>query len=714
MSGAGLHWSRVADRKLRLSDEIQIVRQMHRGVLWYVVRDALGDRYYRFNPASYIFLSLLDGTRTVGEAHRIVESRLRDDAPSQVEIIRLLWRLHTADMLRGDMVGRTDAAVDRARQAERKRLWMQLRSPLALRVPLINPAPFMGGLKWLARVLFSWPAFALWCVLVGFALLEVGLNWQALSANFSDRVLSADNLILMWFVFPVVKLMHEMGHALALRRWDCESHEMGIMFLVFMPVPYIDASSSAVMTRASQRAIVGAAGLYFELAIAAVATLLWVELEPGLTRAVAFNIMIIAGASAVLFNGNPLLKFDAYYVLSDVLEIPNLAQRSGRWWLNMIQSRLFGLEPQVDAVEAQGETPWLMTYAPASFAYRLTLVFAIALFVAKQFFFLGTTLAMLAVYNILLQPIVNAAKFLARTPRLSGRRTRALGFTIAIVGGLCTALTLIPVPHRSVAQGVVWYSEGAELVPSASGSVLSFAVMDDAAVSKGELIATLSDPETQAEIDRLSARLRALQAQYRSELTRERDRARLTQEEIGYTRARIEVAEERQQALRFLAPMSGRLVVPDMRAINDGWLGRGRPIGHVVGVAPPVILAALPQADMDLLGQGVGGVEIRFATDLGEAVKGTIRRVRPRATDELPADLLAAPAGGPFSLRQTMPGERGLRSVERFVVVEIDVPRTPQAHFGGRAYVRFDFGAEPIAFQLGRTLRRLFLREFAV
>ena len=359
---AGVHWSRLAGRRLRLSDEAEIVRQEIRGLLWYVVRDRLGDRYYRFGPNVYMLFNLLDGKRTVEEAYQLTVDRLGEDAPTEVEVIKLFWQLHAADLLKGDTVGRTEEVVARADAMDRQKLLGQLRSPLAIRIPLFDPAAAFDALGFLARIMFSLPGFVVWLGIIALGLGQVAVNWSELTGNFSDRILAYDNLILIWFVFPVVKLLHECGHGLALRRWGCRSHEVGIMFLVFMPVPYIDASSSVAMTRPAQRAAVGAAGLYVELFIAAIAALLWANLEPGLARAVCFNILIIAGASAVLFNGNPLLKFDAYYVLSDLLEIPNFSQRSNQWWLVLIQKRLLGIENTESPVEADGESFWLFLY----------------------------------------------------------------------------------------------------------------------------------------------------------------------------------------------------------------------------------------------------------------------------------------------------------------------------------------------------------------
>ncbi|MCL7466539.1 biotin/lipoyl-binding protein [Phaeovulum sp. NW3] len=711
---SGPHWARIAGRRIRLADGAQIVRQEHRGVLWYVVHDRIGDRFYRFSPAVYVFLSLLDGRRTVEEAYRLVLRRLGEDAPSELDLLKLFWRLHAADLLVIDGAAQVGEVVLRADALDRQRVIAQLRSPLAIRIPLMDPARLLAGLRLPARMLYSVPGFLLWLALVAYALGLVAMHWDELTHNLTDRLLAVDNLILMWFVFPVVKFLHEMGHGLALRRWDRTSHEMGIMFLVFMPVPYVDASASSTMRLPHQRAIIGAGGLYVELLIAALATILWTQVEPGLVRAVCFNVMTVAGVSAVLFNANPLLRYDAYYVATDLLELPNLGPRSSQYWMTLFQHHVLGMKDATFTREAAGEVPWLAIYAPLSTAYRLVLMFGIAVVVAKQFFFIGTVLAALAVFNIVIWPIGKGLAFLLTSARLRRGRARALTGTAVAMAVLAAVLFAMPMPNRTVAQGVIWYETGAELRPLASGTVLDFAARSGARVEAGTVLATLDDPETRAEIAGLEARLDALRAQNRREIAQDRDKARLTAEEITYIAERLAAAQQRLADLRLVSPAAGQLVIPRQRDLDGGWLGRGVPIGHVVGDDSPVVLVALRQADMELVRRQLDGVSVRIASDLRQPHQGRVARMVPLATDALPAELLSTQGGGPFSLRQNAPQESGLHSVETVFILEVAFQDRPASHFGERAFVRFDHGQATLARQLARSLRQLFLREFEV
>jgi len=169
-----------------------------------------------------------------------------------------------------------------------------------------------------------------WLGLVLTGIILAVLHWPELTSDVVDRVLATENVALIVCVYPVVKSLHELGHAFATKVWGGEVHEVGIMLLVFIPVLYVDASASAAFRQKHRRIIVGAAGILVETALAAIAIIIWIYGSPGIGRAIAFNVILIGGVSTLLFNGNPLLRFDAYFILSDLIEIPNLGSRATR------------------------------------------------------------------------------------------------------------------------------------------------------------------------------------------------------------------------------------------------------------------------------------------------------------------------------------------------------------------------------------------------
>jgi putative peptide zinc metalloprotease protein len=226
----------------------------------------------------------------------------------------------------------------------------------------------------------------------------------------ASGVLAPDNLPLLYLAFILVKVFHEFGHAFACKKFGREEgtggevHAMGIMFLVFMPLPYIDASSAWAFRRKWHRAVVGAAGVLVELAIAAVAAIVWARTAEGTAfHAIAYNVMFIASISTVIFNGNPLLRFDGYYVLSDLVEIPNLSQRALGYLYYLVRRYVWRVRKVQSPAHTRGEGVWFVVYGVASTAFRVFISIRIVLFLGdrlpKELFFVAVAFGIGAVHS---------------------------------------------------------------------------------------------------------------------------------------------------------------------------------------------------------------------------------------------------------------------------------------------------------------------------
>ena len=274
-------WYRVAALRPRLLARARLHRHRYRGELWYLLQDPASGKVHRFTPAARLILAAMDGRRTVHDLWQLAQRRLGDDAPTQDEILQLLGQLHGADLLQTDVP--PDALEvfqrgERETRAKSRRAWA---NPMAVRIPVFDPGVFLDRLaKWWPR-LWGVPGAVLWLLVVVPALVLLPQRWPELTHNLSDRVLEADNLLLLGLVFPLIKALHELGHATATRAGGGEVHDMGLMLLVLMPVPYVDASAATVLRSRWSRALVGAAGMLVELFVAALAFYLWMSVEPG-------------------------------------------------------------------------------------------------------------------------------------------------------------------------------------------------------------------------------------------------------------------------------------------------------------------------------------------------------------------------------------------------------------------------------------------------
>ena len=151
----------------------------------------------------------------------------------------------------------------------------------------------------------------------------------------------------------LLKIMHEAAHGLVCKKYGGIVSETGIMILWGMPVPYVDVTSSWAFRSKRQRIYTALAGLYVELFVAALAVLFWCHSGPGWIHYWCVHLVVIVGISSLLFNGNPLMRFDGYYVLMDLLEIPNLYGFGQQFWRSVRGKILSGVP-----VVFPGDTPW--------------------------------------------------------------------------------------------------------------------------------------------------------------------------------------------------------------------------------------------------------------------------------------------------------------------------------------------------------------------
>jgi putative peptide zinc metalloprotease protein len=246
---------------------------------------------------------------------------------------------------------------------------------------------------------------------------------------------------------------------------------MGIMLLVFTPIPYVDASSSWALASKYRRALVGAGGMLVEIFVAALAFYVWLAAEPGAVRVAAYNALVIGGATTLLFNGNPLLRFDGYYILSDLFELPNLRMRSNRYLGYVLERHLLGSSDVRRPHTAPGEPGWFVSYSVAAFVYRLFVVAAILTWILDWNFVVGVALGIFAAVGWFGMPLFKIVKHLVSSPSLRRVRGRALTISGGLVCLLVVAIVLVPVPLRTRAEGVVWVPEEAFVRAGCEGFV---------------------------------------------------------------------------------------------------------------------------------------------------------------------------------------------------------------------------------------------------
>jgi putative peptide zinc metalloprotease protein len=712
-------WYRVAGLRPRIASHVKVVRHRYGSQSWYALSDQVSGRVHRVTPAAYLFAARMDGERTIDDIWQEMVAEMDTEAPSQEAVINLLMQLHGADLLVGGIPPDAIELLSRRDRLSRSVLVRNLRSPLSMQLPLIDPDRFLTRTMPLIRPLFSWVSVLVWLALMLTAIVTVGQHWAALTDNVIDRVMASEGLLALALCYPIMKVLHELGHGYAAKRFGCEVHEMGVMLLVLFPVPYVDASSSAALSSKWQRACVAAAGIIVELTLAAIATLIWVSAEPGLLRAVAFNVMLIGGVSTVFINGNPLLRFDGYYVLSDVIAVPNLTQRGVRYLTYLINRYMFRVPNQIRFTAGLHERLAMLIYTPLSWVYRLVVLLGVTAFVATHYFVVGVGIGIFTMFMGFVRPAGKALWQVAMGPQYRACRGRAAGLTFGAIAAAIIVILAVPAPVHSTSEGVIWLPQDAIVRAGTDGFVREVVAAPGTRVDSGAQLFVLEHPIAEAKLRVSAARVRELEAKYTAEWVDDRIAAEVTKYELNQARATLD-RERYRISLQSVAAMSGG-TFNAVRPASD-MVGRYVKVGEIMGYVTPasgrVARVVVPQADVDLVHDHLVDVSLRLADRLTD-FRSSVVRVVPAAEENVPSQALTAANGGPIS---TDPRDnKGTKAFERLFQLDVALPdqgagsdALAASGFGARVSVRFDFAWESLGSMMYRRARQAMLSRFEI
>ena len=706
------HWFRVAQLKPALRPQVRVQRHVYRGAVWYVLHDLGSGENFRFNPAAYALIRELNGTRSMQQVWDALVARNHENLPTQAEVVQVLGQLNAADLIRVD--GSPDVAelLERGHKRRRKQRLSRILNPLSLRLPLWDPDQVLStAAAWLRpSPLPVW--LLLWTVAGIAAMVLAAAQWGELTRDFNQRLLEANNLWLLVVVFPLLKAAHELAHGFAVKRGGGEVHEMGLMFLVFYPVPYVDASAAHAFPSRWQRAWVAASGMAAELALAILALFLWLVLEPGIPRAIAYNVAVLGSVTTLLFNANPLLRYDGYYVLSDLLEIPNLAPRSTRYWQYLATRYLFGIRDGQLFPATRGERRWFLFYAPAAYGYRLGVTIGIAWFIGQQYFVVGVLLGAWSLLAGFVVPLGKALAALFTDPRFLMRARRVWLVLGGTVGTTAALLFVLPAPHHTRVEGVLWLPDEAA-VRAATDGFVERVQSSGTTVRAGDAVIGTANPLLLARVEQQRAKVEEVQVRVNAVWRSEPAQAEQLAQTLAHEKTNLQRQEDEVRKLAARAGAAGELLIERAADLPGRFVRRGEVLAYVMGEHAPLVKFVVSQADVDFVQHDLRSVEVRFVDDLARVVPATLLRSVPKATTELPSAALGQSGGGrvPVDPRD----EQQRTALENVFEFEAALPAQLRApYLGARAYVSLEHSPEPIGLRWWRAARRAFLSNMGV
>jgi putative peptide zinc metalloprotease protein len=722
---------------LTMRRDLVVRRQRWQGREYWTVKDPLALKYYRFEEEEFAILSMLDGGASIDSIRERFE---REHAPQRLtaaQLQHLLTMLHRSNLLVADAPGQGNELLKRERARIRKHRLATAANFLALRFRGIDPDWLLDGLNQKLGWVFSLPAAAGALSLMIAALLLVAAEFDTFRSRLPtfDAFFAAQNWLWMAVTLCGTKVLHELGHGLACKRFGGKCHEMGVMLLVFTPCLYCNVSDAWMIPSKWRRAAIGAAGMYVELVLAAVCTFLWWLSEPGLFNHLCLNVMFVSSVSTLLFNANPLMRFDGYYILSDLIEIPNLRQKSSAVIQRKLGKWLLGLRERPDpflpvrrrwlfaaySIASTGYG-WLVTLSIFWFFYRVLEPYGLKV--------VGQLLGLAMIGSLVVLPLVRLVRFLLEParPQDVNKMRAVIGF--GSMGLVAAALLCVPLPYYVAATFEVQPRDAASVYVEMPGELKQIHLAAGA-TAVGQPIAELADIDARLAVERLQAQ----RAEIMTRIDSIRQRAHtddsalleLAQTEETHAALNKQIARLEEDLARLVirAPIAGIVVPPPSREQPErsrlqlaSWAGRpldNRNVGAfleastlVCRVAQPgkfEAILAIDQAELDFVRAGQA-VDLLLASRPGERWPGQIDHVAEQNMEAAPTRM-AARTGGQLATRADPSGiERPLS-----VVYQASVPlddESGQIIVGASGLARIHAGYQPLGQRFWRAACRTF------
>ena len=634
--------------RLRLRPDLVFRPERSSGGVWYHVECREQRRFFRIGLAEYTFVSLLDGNTTAAEAISLTAREQNQDSITEAQAATILvW------LLENGLATASDAGLSRAkpwaavREQRQHRKSLERLNPLWLKIPCGNPDRLATSLTKVLGWMHSAPALLVAALLVIAALVTLCTEWSEFTRS-ARSILDSDNWLWLSATWLVLKVVHEASHAVACKRLGGNVPETGVIFVLLAPVAYVDVTSSLRFRSKWQRIQIAAAGMYVELVLAAIALLMWQRVEAELTRHLLYNVIVMASLSTLVFNANPLMKFDGYYILSDFLELPNLAPRGQESVSRAVQRVLFGT-----ASNGLRESPLrsrvITAYGFAALLWRVFVMVGLLITAAALFHGLGVSLAIVGLLfwsgKTLFRWFRSGATLLSRSPARFARAALAIAASATAVCGVLWA----PWPATRTAPGFVEHRDLAIIRAGSPGFVVAVHVHDGQEVNVGDVLMELQNLELETEVSDLQAAIRQSELKYHR-LLKDQETADAQVESGNKSALEKRLAEKQRQfeTLTVTAPQAGRVMSRALPWLSGTFAHEGDELLTIGDDTRKEFLASVDQSDiLDLHVELIVPLRLRGFGSLS----GQVRQVSPRASHIPPHAALTVTAGGPLTVR---------------------------------------------------------------
>jgi putative peptide zinc metalloprotease protein len=706
--------------QVKLRPDLIVQPQFYEGMTHYVIKDPIALKYFRFKVEEYFLLQQFDGKQTLQEVKRAFERKYRPQTITVDDLLRFASQLHEAGIALIDSPDQAQALVRRHKKNKWKKVWQFFANILYIKIPVVDPEKMLSGMYPYFRWIYtSWfIAFSVGMMLA--ALTLVGSQYQTFSARLPDfqSFFNWHTIVYFWCSLAIIKVIHEFGHGLTAKHFGGEVHEMGMLFLVLTPALYCDVTDSWLLPSKWKRIWISAAGIYVECFLASLATFVWWNTEQGLLNSLCLATMFICSVNTIMFNANPLLRYDGYYVMSDFLEIPNLRVKSTQFFAYVFQEHVLGLEIPVQSYMPRSRRSLFVTYAIASYLYRWVVTFSILYFLSQFLkpYKLQSISYMIAggsLVPLLVMPVYNALKFFRQPGRMRKvKKVRAAVFA-AVTVALVTGILLIPTPLRIQGTLVLTPAKPVEIYAEVPGRLVTLNVRDGDYVTENTVLATLSNPEKQIEYQQLIEQhdASAVKAAWFSWSDKSRAQERQARQMEQQLEAALTKVNDQIDKLTIVAPRSGQVIGVPHKSTVGQYLKTGKPFFEIGDPHKLEAHLILDQTDIDLIrsrnpnDKPTAWIKIYGTSET--TFKSYVSEQARRNRDEIPPEL-ATEAGGEIATTkdQKTGGDKPLNAVFE-VVIPVD-NQDLLLQPGLRGFAKIDAGHSTLAWWIYRMAIKTF------
>ena len=637
--------------RLQLKDALRFTLRQNGDAIDYLVEDEVTGRFFRVGLAQYAFLTMLDGRRTVSTALMKAATLLREHAIDESEAANLCkWAIESG-LIESETGNSSARRLEQHEQMQKQKMVSYL-NPMMVRIPLFNPDPIVTVVSRFVGFLVSPAGAVIWLTVCIYGFLMLAQNW---SEFINDRVNSFGAMDIVWIALTwcVLKLVHELAHSVVCKQFGGRVQSCGILLLLMIPMPFVDVTSSWRMESKWKRILISAAGMMCEVFIAAIACWIWVKSEPGPLQYHAGNVIISATLHTLLFNINPLMKFDGYFMLADWLEIPNLAMHGRSWLKGIFKWAYFGNKP-AKLKETGFRGLAVRAYGVLAMAWFFSIAIGLSLAASGLIEGFGLLVAIIGLIMWAGIPLFKLVKYFSvgtKTER-PNRLWFASAMTLTLLLAACF-FYFCPSPTVVSAPIVIDY-EPLHIVRSKSkGFVGDIHVRDGQAVEEGQLLVTLTNPELKHDHKSLLIDIRISKLRFNTFYNQgEISQAQLEERSLESMLKREAELSSRIAELEIYAPSSGSVLARDLDAQTGQYLEPGDEILSIATAGEIHAVALTRQDDIEWVAENPESeIELRiWGRHQRELLKGRVKHINPRARDDLPHEAFSASVGGPLAV----------------------------------------------------------------